>query len=187
MTWAGNIACKPPSRFFLPPIPSASASLDTRTIPNMDTARKPRKRDRFRSWIKGNKTSVEATHAASTQASQKSLHHANGDRERTNERYLEAVSLLHHAVKGNQEYSNFESLDFLELVGEPEKFNDSQFREKINIAMESREKAVKDSSAWSKCKNTVECMFVALSPFAKNFLSIAQSAQSVLQTLSWTF
>lgn len=154
----------------------------------MDTGRKPRKRDRLRSWIKGNKTTAEPAqvHSAATQTSHKSPHHIKGDygdRQRTNERYLEAVVLLRDAVKARQEYSTFEELDFQELVGEPEKFNDSQFRDKINFAMESRKGAINDQSAWSKCKNTVECIFVALSPFAKNFLSIAQNAQSVLHTL----
>jgi len=154
----------------------------------METGRKPRKRDRFRSWISGNKTTAESTevHPASTQTTHESPHHIKsdyGDRQRTNERYLEAVALLQYEVKARQEHGDFQSFDFLELIGEPEQFNDSQFREKINLAMEARRGAIKDQGAWSKCKNAVECIFVALSPFAKNFLSIAQNAQSVLHTL----
>lgn len=157
----------------------------------METGRTPRKRDRLRSWIKGNKTTAESTkvNPASTQTSQESSHHIRGDygdRKRTNARYLEAVALLQQAVKARQEHGDFESLDFLELKGEPEKFSDSQFRDKINLAMEARKCAIKDQSAWSKCKDTVECIFVALSPFAKNFLSIAQSAQSVRALLCFS-
>jgi hypothetical protein len=155
---------------------------------SMETSRKPRKRDRFRSWIRGNKTTAESTEVnpTSTETSRESPHHIksdDGDRQRTNERYLKAVTLLQSAVKARQEHGDFQWLDFPELIGEPEEFNDSQFREKINLAMETRKGAINDQSAWSKCKNTVECIFVALSPFAKNFLSIAQNAQSVSHTL----
>ena len=37
--------------------------------------------------------------------------------------------------------------------------------------LESRKKDIKDETAWSKCRETIECVFTALSPFSKNFLN----------------
>jgi hypothetical protein len=57
-----------------------------------------------------------------------------GDRERTRERYKEASNLLQDAVKRHEKWGAF---DFPELTGEPEGFNDSQFKDKINAVMQS--------------------------------------------------
>jgi hypothetical protein len=71
------------------------------------------------------------------------------------------------------------SFDFPELNGEPEDFNDSLFREKMNAVMDARESVVTDRSAWARCKHAVQCAFTAFSPFAKHFLIIAKEGQAV--------
>jgi hypothetical protein len=106
----------------------------------------------------------------------------SGDRRRAKARYKEAATLLEQSVKFRQ--GNWGSFDFQDLSGEPESLDDSQFRNKINLALATRETSIKDKSAWSKCRYTVECIFTALSPFAKNFLIIAKDGQSVLLFLS---
>jgi len=99
-----------------------------------------------------------------------------GDRERTRERYKEASNLLQDAVKRHEKWGAF---DFPELTGEPEGFNDSQFKDKINAVLQSRKQALKDLSGWKKCEHAVQCAFTAFSPFAKNFLTIAKEGQQV--------
>jgi hypothetical protein len=120
---------------------------------------------------------------APSQKTQESPHAVagdHGDRQRTEERYCEAASLLEKAVKGRRDHGDSESFNFPELSGEPEKFDDAQFREKVNAALEARKAAIENPTGWSKCKDTVQCIYQASSPFAKNFLAIASSAQSVV-------
>ena len=105
-----------------------------------------------------------------------------GDRRRAKERYKEAAILLEQSINDSQ--GNWGSFDFQDLSGEPENFDDSQFRTKINLALATRETSIKDRRTWSKCKYTVECIFTALSPFAKNFIIIAKDGQSVLLSIS---
>ena len=155
----------------------------------MATSENPRKSERIFSLIRRKKTPSEsaATKAdpASAQAIQGWPCHNRvvvgdyGDRQRTEERYIEAASLLEDALKTRRERGDSELFDFPELIGEPGGFNDAKFRDKINLALESRKDTVKDQTNWSKCKNTVQCIFQALSPFAKNFLIIAKDGQSV--------
>jgi hypothetical protein len=99
------------------------------------------------------------------------------DRERTKERYAEAATLLEASLKGRQ--GNWGSFEFPELSGEPEGFNDLQFRHKIELALESRRNSVKDKTGWSRGRDIIECIFTALSPLAKNFLTIAKEGQAV--------
>jgi hypothetical protein len=79
-------------------------------------------------------------------------------------------------VKRHEKWGAF---DFPELTGEPEGFNDSQFKDKINAVMQSRKQALKDLSGWKKCEHAVQCAFTAFSPFAKNFLIIAKEGEQV--------
>lgn len=151
---------------------------------------KPRKRDRFLHAFKTERR-VQASPQASPQPSpQPSPSQSQitlteetsppddeelGDAERTRKRYVEAAKLLEEAVKGSQ----WGFFGFPELKGEPEEFNDSEFRMKINFALESRKSAVNDKTAWSKCKHTMERLCKSFSPFAKNFLSVAKDASAV--------
>ena len=43
----------------------------------------------------------------------------------------------------------------------------------------ARESSIKDRKGWSTFTYAVECVFTALSPFAKNFLTVAKDAQAV--------
>jgi hypothetical protein len=71
------------------------------------------------------------------------------------------------------------SFDLEELSSEPEGFDDSQLKNKINAMLISQETLIKDRKGWSKFTYAVECVFTAFSPFAKNFLPIANNAQAV--------
>jgi hypothetical protein len=113
------------------------------------------------------------------------LHHSpsnakTGDRQRTRAKYLDATKLLRETVKAYE--GQWGSFDFPELKGEPENFDDSLFREKINTVMEARQNDVNDQKAWAKCRHAVQCAFTAFSPFAKTFLTIAKEGQAVFAT-----
>ena len=99
------------------------------------------------------------------------------DRQRAQIKYIEAATQLREAIRIRKGHWN--SFDFEELSGEPEGFDDSQFKNKINAVCKSRETSIKDRKGWSKFAYAIECVFTAFSPFAKNFLIIANNAQSV--------
>jgi len=137
-------------------------------------------------FLKGRKkTPPNPPDADSTQNNQNDIDDSSiieddfGDRRRVKARYKAAATLLRESIESCQ--SNWESFDFQELSDEPEDFNDAQFRNKINLALASKEDSIKDRTASSKCRYTVECIFTALSPFAKNFLTIAKEGQAVMR------
>jgi hypothetical protein len=99
------------------------------------------------------------------------------DRKETKERFVNAVTSLQQSVELWRDDGEGH-LDFPELAGEPETF-DFQFREKLNLILDSRKESIKDKSALSKCGDTIVGIFSALSPFAQNFLKIAKEGQSV--------
>jgi hypothetical protein len=101
----------------------------------------------------------------------------SSDRKRTIERYVEASRFLEQTVKGQA--GRWSAFDFPELKGEPATFNDSQFKESINMALESHKEAVGDETAWEKCKCVVQCVFNGLAPLAKNLLIIAKEGSAV--------
>jgi hypothetical protein len=101
------------------------------------------------------------------------------DTQRTKNRHVEACALLITSIKTCQQDTTYNFLEFPELEGEHASFDD-QFLQKVNHILESRKKDIKDETAWSKCRNTIECVFTVLSPFFKNFLSIATNIQSVI-------
>jgi hypothetical protein len=148
----------------------------------MDSGRKPRKRDRLASLFK-RRQQTSASQIASAQTAESSAQSSSpnnadsGDRQRTKMRYLEATKLLEEAIKGRG--GPLGSFDFPELKGEPGSLNDTQFREKINAALEARKNEVKDQTMWAKCSQVVQYAFTAFSPFAKNFLTIAKEGQAV--------
>jgi hypothetical protein len=101
------------------------------------------------------------------------------DRQRAQRRYEEAANYLKEAMKLHKGPGT-SSVDFEELSGETEHFDDAQFRNKINAMLVSRETSIKDRNGWAKFTNAIECVFTAFSPFAKNFLTVAKNAQSVI-------
>jgi hypothetical protein len=48
--------------------------------------------------------------------------------------------------------------------------------------LNEKELATQKPTLWEKGKRIVESMFMATSPFAKNFLTITQNAQSVFRS-----
>jgi hypothetical protein len=101
-----------------------------------------------------------------------------GDRKRTLMRYVAAVEELKAALKLRR--SGWETFEFPEFDGIPESDGSlallqEAIEEKLNSCDE-----IEDQSIWQKGKMLAERLFVALSPFAKNFLTVAQGAsQSV--------
>ena len=101
-----------------------------------------------------------------------------GDRQRAIERYVEAAQLLKQVI-GESEAYQWGSFDLPNLSNKPEDFNDSQFQEQINEVLMARRTIVADQKTWGKCREAILSIFTALSPFAKNFLTVATNAQSV--------
>src|SRR5271170_2236543 len=152
----------------------------------MDSGQKPRKRNPISILFnrKGQTQRTPSPHPTSVETNEslaQSPHPPSdaktGDRQRTRTRYFDSAKLLDDAVKANQD--KWGSFDFPELKGEPEDFDDSQFREKINTIMDARKNAINDQTAWAKCRHTIQCAFTAFSPFAKSFLTIAMNVQAV--------
>jgi hypothetical protein len=129
-------------------------------------------------------TSQAAAVLPATQESDQPLLHESSDRKRTIERYVEASKFLEQTVKGQT--GRWKAFDFPELKGEPISPNDSQFKERINIALESRKEAVGDETAWGKCKGVVQCVFNALAPVSKNLLIIAKEGSAVYKSSLYT-
>jgi len=142
----------------------------------MDSARKPRKRDRISGLFKRGKNTAQNSDQTTPPGTDAEPPVPFDDNQRTKIRYEEATKLVHKAIKGGGKWGAF---DFPELKGEPAEFNDSQFREKLDRAMEAQEKTIKDKKGWAKCRDVVQLVFEACSPFAKNFLTIAINVQSV--------
>lgn len=107
------------------------------------------------------------------------------DEQRARSRYKDAADQLKEAIKARKD--TWDSFDFDELSGEPEGFDDSQFKTKINAVLTSREASIKDKAGWSKFTYSLERVFTACSPFAKNCLIVAKNAQSVMRFLFQLF
>ena len=153
--------------------------------PSTDKGARPRKRDRLRSLFRRRD---QAHQAPKPQTSLLTSDPARppttntGETQRTRAKYVEAATLLGETIKMYD--GPWGSFEFPELNGEPEDFDDSLFRDKLNAVMDARESVVADRSAWARCKHTVQCAFTAFSPFAKHFLLIAKEGQSVLPARS---
>lgn len=144
----------------------------------MDASKKPKKPNRISSLFKGKKPQLSQT--TGPQIDQQMANSGNKvseDRQRTVRRYMEAMKLFEDVVK--KQKGRWKVFDFPELSGEPDGIHDTVFKDKLNLAMEAKRKAISDQTAWEKCKHTVHCCFAALSPFAKNFLIIARDGSSV--------
>jgi len=93
-------------------------------------------------------------------------------------RYSEAANNLKKAIETRK--GSWDSFDFDGLSCEPEGHDDSKLKDKISDVFLSRQASIKDRKGWAKLTYAVECVFTAFSPFAKNFVTIAGSAQSVI-------
>lgn len=102
------------------------------------------------------------------------------DRMLARDRYIKAVNALKQAIEKHR--GSYGSYDFVELSGEPEGF---EFRQKINVVLESLRTGSAEPKKWLKAKKVTEYIFMATSPFAKNFLTIAKEGQSVCTTIAF--
>jgi hypothetical protein len=102
-----------------------------------------------------------------------------GDRKTTEERYKTAAKQLEDALKIRR--ANWKAFD-IPTVSLDLSANDPipQLREQINSTLETRRNLVENGDFWAKAKHIVERTFTAMSPFAKNFLVIAQQGAAVL-------
>ena len=95
-------------------------------------------------------------------------------------RYVHAYTLLKDVI---QHYPGcFGTFDF-ELSEEPEHFDDATFKRKLNDLLKSRQTSIQDKSKWTKVKDIIGSIYTASSPFAKTFLQVASSSQSVCRDL----
>ena len=138
---------------------------------------------RFRRWasrLKEREIQSPTTSPASSQDNQASqaVNNDYNDRQQAVNRYKKAAEQLKEAIKIRKRL--WGSFDFEELSNEPEGFDDSEFKNKINAVLTLRESSINDRKGWSKFTYAVECVFTAFSPFAKNFLIATKDAQSVM-------
>ena len=136
--------------------------------------RKQRKRDHIASLFK---RKARQPVQAGPQSVSATATQAYDDRQRARDRYVEATRFLHETIQGHKD--QWGSFDFPQLNGEPEDFQDSQFKSNLNAILELRKTNAKDKTPWEKCGDVIECVFTALSPFAKNFLTIAKEGTNV--------
>lgn len=100
----------------------------------------------------------------------------SGDRQRTEERYSAAISLLKEALKSQTaSWDTVELPDFDDLL---EGQDMSNLRHAIEKKLDSRGKQ-SNPSVWTKGRKLVEQIFDVLSPFATNLLVVAKEGQAV--------
>src|SRR5271169_4387056 len=138
---------------------------------------------RLRSRLKGEETTPPKTTPTSSEDSQGSqaVNTDYNDRQLAVNRYKKAVDELKEAIKIRK--GPGDPFDFEKFNDEPEDFDDSQFKNKVNAILISREASIKDRKGWSKFTYAVEYVFTALSPLAKNLLTATKGAQSVMPIL----
>ena len=149
----------------------------------MESNRKPRTLEKLRRFLprkepkpsKSNPSSSEPPSAEDNEEVAHSVNQGMGHDQQVKARYIQAAKLLQDAVAGQQG----ESFVFPNMNGEMENFNDEEFRDKLNIAIEGYKTSMRNPKTLEKCRHAVQCVFTALSPFAKNFLSIARDGQAV--------
>ena len=100
------------------------------------------------------------------------------DTARTNARHQNACELLLACLPAAQQDDSWNFLDFSDVESKAETF-DAEFSHKVYTILESKRSLIMDDDSWAKCCQTVECVFAALVPFSRNFLSIANQGQSV--------
>ena len=102
-----------------------------------------------------------------------------GDRKATEERYKTAAKKLEEALKCRR--ANWKAFD-IPTVSLDISTNDPipLLREQIQSTLEARKTLVENRDFWTRAKGIVERSFTAMSPFAKNFLAIAEHGANVL-------
>ena len=97
------------------------------------------------------------------------------DSERTRSRYENAAQRLQKALELCR--TNWKGFTFSDDRDLPETV--SQMHRELEVALKSWKVSRENPDLWSKAKHIAEQMFTAISPFFKNFLTVARSAQSV--------
>jgi hypothetical protein len=97
-----------------------------------------------------------------------------GDRERTELRYKNAISQLEESLRFRRQNWEIFQIPNLDL-----RDNDTlpKLRQEIKKTLDARQKSIRNQNSWSKGKNLVERIFIAMSPFAKSFLTVAKDGQ----------
>lgn len=148
----------------------------------MESNQKPRTLNKLRRFVTRKESKISKSNPAPPKhpsiENNQVIHDVNrelGEDQQVKARYIQATKLLQDAVAGHQG----EPFLFPDLSGEMEEFNDMEFREKLDITIDRYKTSMKNPKALEKCRYAVQCMFTALSPFAKNFLQIARDGQAV--------
>lgn len=105
---------------------------------------------------------------------------AAGDRKRTLMRYVAAVEELKAALslrRPGWEIFEFPEFDVIPESDESLALLQEAIDEKLNSCQD-----LGDKSIWQQGKTLAERLFVALSPFANNFLSVAKGASESVRT-----
>lgn len=106
--------------------------------------------------------------------------HPSGETKRTIARYRAAVAQLNESIN----YARGESvaLQLPELKVLPEDVDSDSLRQAINRMFETREAALQNPTRWERCKQVIEAVYTAISPFAKCFVALAGEVQGVLNS-----
>jgi len=149
-------------------------------------ATKPRKRDHIKAIFQRDEAQASDSSGSSNASSpaikvpqdeNASIDRESSDTQRAKARYFEAAKFLQEAIK---QFSGSRGcqFEFAKLTGEHD-FNDIAFRETFNAALETFKPTLKDAGTWQKSRRALQSLFTALSPFAKNFLTIATEGAAV--------
>jgi hypothetical protein len=92
-------------------------------------------------------------------------------------RYERAREKLQVSLKAAR--NEWGSFDFAVLSAIPED-DVARLQGEINKVLDARKEAKDNPTKWRMCKGIVENVFTAMSPFAKNFLSVTKDAAQVL-------
>jgi hypothetical protein len=101
----------------------------------------------------------------------------HGETQRTEQRHQEALEQLKAALMMAQgTWNGFQGYN----DGIPEDIDPSQIREAITEFFASHDRTVKSKTRWAKCKNVIERVYTAVSPFLKNILVVVTQGSGVL-------
>jgi hypothetical protein len=148
----------------------------------MEGNQKPKQSFRLSSlWQRKRKTATgDSARITPSQSSQGTSVQAleSADTQRTRNRYSNAAKFLQDAIKAHGG-EQWQGLPLSKLEGEIQGFNDPLLRKHIDEALESQNISIKDQGALEKCMHTMQCIVTAMSPFAKNFLTILTHGSNV--------
>jgi hypothetical protein len=148
----------------------------------MEGNQKPRKDSRIPALFRRKKpASTSPAQTSSSQSSQGSPTQSmeSADTQKTRNRYNDAIKFLQDTIEAHGS-ERWRELRLYKFGGEMEDFHDSQLRDQIDEALKILNISIEDQSILGKCRHIILCMFTALSPLAKNFLTVAMTGSNVL-------